>query len=151
MVWFTKQEGGGYYVNRGNESDVMLDPRVNSRCKIRKMGSEGMYHIKPYEQARRLVRAHARPGATVFVPFSGSGTEMMAALNEGCNVVGIESCNGVLNGCINRMEHRGIRLHRRGTEAARNAHISAPEWDVSDERIAEDVWESDEGEEAGGV
>jgi DNA modification methylase len=40
--------------------------------------------------ARWQVRLAARPGQLVLVPFAGSGTECIAALLEGCRVIGVE-------------------------------------------------------------
>lgn len=45
---------------------------------------------KSVELCRWMVRLVARPGQLVCVPFAGSGSECIAAVLEGCSVIGIE-------------------------------------------------------------
>ncbi len=47
--------------------------------------------VKPVALMRWLVRLVARPGATVLDPFVGSGTTGIAAIEEGCDFVGIDA------------------------------------------------------------
>jgi len=46
--------------------------------------------VKPLALMRYLVRLITPPGGTVLEPFAGSGTTLMAAVMEGCNVIGCE-------------------------------------------------------------
>jgi predicted methyltransferase len=53
---------------------------------------DGVRHAtpKPLDLMRFLVRLVCPPGGTVLDPFAGSGTTLLAALDEGCQAVGIE-------------------------------------------------------------
>jgi site-specific DNA-methyltransferase (adenine-specific) len=46
--------------------------------------------VKPLALMRYLVRLITPPGGTVLEPFAGSGTTLVAAVMEGCNVIGCE-------------------------------------------------------------
>jgi DNA modification methylase len=72
-----------------NEDDERLG---NARTGAGRTGGARNVHptSKGIAVARWQVRLAARPGQLVLVPFAGGGTECVAALLEGCRVIGIE-------------------------------------------------------------
>lgn len=108
------QEGGAsrfYFVAKPSrwERDFGcedLPVRSAGECTDRKDGSAGLtpyagagrlsggrnHHptVKPVELMRWLIGLVARPGSVILDPFHGSGTTGMAAVLEGCEIVGIE-------------------------------------------------------------
>jgi len=61
--------------------------------------------IKPIALMRWLVRMVAPPGATVLDPFVGSGTTGIAAVQEGCEFIGIDKEAEYLDIAADRIEH----------------------------------------------
>ena len=60
----------------------------------------------PEELARRLIRMFSFVGDTVLDPFLGSGTTMVAAMDVGCNSIGIEIDKDYSNYSYNRINKK---------------------------------------------
>jgi DNA modification methylase len=73
---------------------------------------DGVAHptVKPLKLMEYLVRLVTPPGGTILEPFSGSGTTIEAALNEGFNVIGIEMTDEYLPLIMARIERHGDKL-----------------------------------------
>ena len=81
----------------------------------RKAGSVGKHFmhpaIYPNELVARIVRSATNTGDTVLDPFLGSGTTVIAALNEGCNAVGYEYNEGFKELIDSRIHSEVSKLH----------------------------------------
>jgi DNA modification methylase len=73
---------------------------------------DGIAHptVKPLKLMEYLCRLVTPPGGTILEPFSGSGTTIEAALNEGFNVIGIEMTDEYLPLIMARIERHGDKL-----------------------------------------
>ena len=73
---------------------------------------DGVAHptVKPLKLMEYLCRLVTPPGGTILEPFSGSGTTIEAALNEGFNVIGIEMTDEYLPLIMARIERHGEKL-----------------------------------------
>jgi hypothetical protein len=73
---------------------------------------DGVAHptVKPLKLMEYLCRLVTPPGGTILEPFSGSGTTIEAALNEGFNVIGIEMTDEYLPLIMARIERHGGKL-----------------------------------------
>jgi len=63
-------------------------PRVNSRAKIRQVCNHPA--MKPRALAEILVKVHSNAKDTILIPFVGSGSEFLTALELGREVIGYE-------------------------------------------------------------
>ena len=76
-------------LDRGKPPRSFLDfPRENSKSKERQHGSHPC--MKPLNLVSHLVKLHSNKGDCVYVPFAGSGSEMIAAAGLGRVAVGSE-------------------------------------------------------------
>jgi hypothetical protein len=73
---------------------------------------DGVAHptVKPLKLMEYLCRLVTPPGGTILEPFSGSGTTIEAALNEGFSVIGIEMTDEYLPLIMARIERHGEKL-----------------------------------------
>lgn len=76
-------------LDRGRPARSFLDfPRENSRSKERSYGKHPS--MKPLGLCEHLIKLHSNLGDTVFVPFAGSGSELLTAAKLGRVAVGAE-------------------------------------------------------------
>src|SRR5690606_33707067 len=69
-----------FYVAKASRSERTMGGKVENNHPT----------VKPIKLMRYLCRMVTRPGGTVHDPFAGSGTTLIAAVQEGFNVIGIE-------------------------------------------------------------
>ncbi len=105
----SKSSGSGYnFETSNNDNPVRLTNNIKSGLHFNDSGGasrffygakaskkergEGNNHptVKPQSRMRYLCRLVTPPGGTVLEPFAGSGTTILAATEEGFNVMGIE-------------------------------------------------------------
>ena len=76
-------------LDRGKPPKNWVDiPRENSRSKERQWGAHPS--MKPLTLCNLLVAVHSNVGETVLVPFAGSGSECVAVLSQGRQLVAFE-------------------------------------------------------------
>ena len=76
-------------LDRGRPPRSFLDfPRENSRSKERSYGKHPS--MKPLDLCAHLIKVHTNPGDLVFVPFVGSGSELLSAAKLGRRAIGAE-------------------------------------------------------------
>ena len=76
-------------LDRGRPARSFLDfPRENSRSKERKYGHHPC--MKPLDLCSQLVALHSNPCDKVFIPFAGSGSELLSAAKLGRIAQGVE-------------------------------------------------------------
>lgn len=70
------------------------DPNHRNLLRIDTVGSADARRIhicqKPFDLLRRLIRVSSNPGALVLDPFAGSGSTLIAAIQEGRRYIGFE-------------------------------------------------------------
>lgn len=96
-------------LDRGRPPRSFLDfSRENSRSKERAYG----FHpsMKPLGLCEHLVKLHSSKGDRVFVPFAGSGSEMLAAAKLSRVTVGAEINGEYIDLVCRRFEGHGARL-----------------------------------------
>lgn len=78
-----------FFVNRGRP---LVTPQPFNVLSVPTVPPNKKTHPteKPTELLRRIIQASAVRGETVFDPFSGSGSTLVAALEVGCTFVGVE-------------------------------------------------------------
>jgi len=67
--------------------DTWFIPYKTVQSRAGKFSHPGTF---PLDLPRWCIRLHGKPGAVVLDPFAGSGTTVLAALQEGCQGIGIE-------------------------------------------------------------
>ena len=67
--------------------DTWFVPYATVQNRAQKFSHPGTF---PLDLPRWCIRLHGKPGAVVLDPFCGSGTTLVAALEEGCSGIGIE-------------------------------------------------------------
>ena len=93
----------------GGASRFFYCPKANKK---ERPNVDGVAHptVKPLKLMEYLCRLVTPPGGTILEPFSGSGTTIEAALNEGFNVIGIEMTDEYLPLIMARIERHGEKL-----------------------------------------
>ena len=76
----------------GDRKGMNFGGELNGRGNPINIGTHKNSHptVKPLTLMRYIVRLATPPGGTVLDPFAGSGTTIMAAIQEGFNGIGIE-------------------------------------------------------------
>ena len=77
-------------LNHGRPPRTFIDiPRENSRSKERNYGNHPS--MKPLALCERIIKAHSNVHDVVFIPFAGSGSEMLVSTSLGRFVIGCEN------------------------------------------------------------
>lgn len=72
--------------------------------------------VKAQKLCDRLINTHSNVGDTVFIPFVGSGSEIVSALNNGRKFIGCEISEKYINLSIKRIyDLAGVKLHETNT------------------------------------
>lgn len=101
VVWFATK--GDFRFPAGRPVSVVSSPRLD--------GAELQHpNQKPVELMAYLVRSVARAGSTVLDPFMGSGSTVVAAVQEGCNAIGIELDLDYCELAARRVQSEGSQL-----------------------------------------
>jgi DNA modification methylase len=79
-----RKRGGGNLVARMRKSSILRCNRSHS-VQVKNHPTE-----KPVQILREMIESSSRLGETVFDPFAGSGSTLVAALTEGRKAIGIE-------------------------------------------------------------
>ena len=96
-------------LDRGRPPRSFLDfARENSRSKERQHGTHPS--MKPLKLCAHLIGLHSNPGDTVFVPFVGSGSELLSAAKLGRVAVGAEASADYAAIARRRFEAHALRL-----------------------------------------
>ena len=96
-------------LDRGRPPRSFLDfPRENSRSKERSYGTHPS--MKPLALCEHLIKLHSRPRDVVLVPFAGSGSELVAAVGLGREVIGMEKDLEYVELCKRRFSGHGKAL-----------------------------------------
>jgi hypothetical protein len=97
------------YGDSGGASRFFYCPKAGKK---ERPNVDGVAHptVKPLKLMEYLCRLVTPPGGTILEPFSGSGTTIEAALNEGFNVIGIEMTDEYLPLIMARIERHGDKL-----------------------------------------
>ena len=123
-VGMTKTAGGHRFITGDTETVQQFDhgvtdtggasrffycPKANKK---ERPNVDGVAHptVKPLKLMEYLCRLVTPPGGVILEPFSGSGTTIEAALNEGFNVIGIEMTDEYLPLIMARIERHGGKL-----------------------------------------
>ena len=102
-------------LDRGRPPRSYLDfPRENSRSKERAYGHHPS--MKPLALCEHLIKLHSNPSDLVFVPFAGSGSELLAAAKRGRRAVGAELQQEYADLAARRFAGHGVPLHVRVAE-----------------------------------
>lgn len=99
-------------LDRGRPPRSFLDfQRENSRSKERSYG--GHPCMKPLPLCEHLVKLHSQPGSRVFVPFAGSGSELLSAAKLGRVAEGAETSAEYVELIKRRFDGHGVavRVH----------------------------------------
>jgi len=96
-------------LDRGRPARSFLDfARENSRSRERSYGTHPSF--KPLALCEHLVKLHSSAGDRVFVPFAGSGSEMLAAAALGRHVHGSEVNSSYVELANRRFDGHGLPL-----------------------------------------
>jgi DNA modification methylase len=82
--------------------------RENSKSKERAF----CHHpsMKPMNLTNHLLKIHGNPGARVYIPFSGSGTELLCAAKLNMEAFGAEENDAYVDGTKARFESHKVPL-----------------------------------------
>ena len=83
-------------------------PRENSRSKERAYGPPHHPSMKPLSICTKIVKGHSSAGEVVLVPFGGSGSECVAAVQHGRRLVAFETDAEYHNLILRRMHGHGL-------------------------------------------
>jgi len=107
--WGSVDNGVRTNMDSGGASRFFYCPKANKK---ERPNVDGVAHptVKPLKLMEYLCRLVTPPGGVILEPFSGSGTTIEAALNEGFNVIGIEMTDEYLPLIMARIERHGGKL-----------------------------------------
>lgn len=95
--------------------------------------------VKPIDLMRYLCRLITPPGGTVLDPFSGSGSTLQAALEEGFHAVGCEREDEYVVDIENRINHTRAKLRKLNAEREMSIIPDGPLFEIDDTAITEKV------------
>ena len=96
-------------LDRGRPPRSFLDfSRENSRSKEREYGHHPC--MKPLGLCEHLVKLMSKRGDVVFVPFAGSGSELLSAAKLGRAAKGAETCDEYVQLMRRRFEGHGVEI-----------------------------------------
>jgi DNA modification methylase len=82
---YAPQDVEGFYGDEGSAARFFYCPKVSTAER-----GDGNDHptVKPLDLLRYLIRLVTPPGGTMYDPFAGSGSHLIAGMEEGFNVIG---------------------------------------------------------------
>lgn len=102
-------------LDRGRPPRSFLDfARENSKSKERKYGVRPHPCMKPLALCEHLVKLASNPGDVVFIPFVGSGSELLSAAKLGRVSIGAETEGEYVDLVAERFAGHGVSLCRIG-------------------------------------
>tara|TARA_Y100000389_G_scaffold70296_1_gene67009 strand:+ start:297 stop:800 length:504 start_codon:yes stop_codon:yes gene_type:complete len=114
-------------LDRGRPPRSFLDfARENSRSKERQHGTHPS--MKPLDLCAHLIKLHSNRGDRVYVPFVGSGSELLSAAKLGRVAIGAEVNNAYAAIVGRRFEAHGLPLKLERPDAPEQAKRPRTEW-----------------------
>jgi site-specific DNA-methyltransferase (adenine-specific) len=77
---------------------------------------KSLLSVKAQKLCDRLIQTHSNEDDVVFIPFVGSGSEIISAIKNKRKVIGCESSKNYIELSVNRIENfTGVRLNAMAT------------------------------------